>query len=543
MERITNKRNTSSIHKSVSYAPFLPPEILTIIFWMVTEDTRYMSFWNTSPREGSVRDDLEDAANTMRAISQVCKFWRDVALSCKRIWGLLLDIDMDSDKWTEELVSRSDPAPLVVQSTYYEDDPHGRFLSAKWTKVLEHVHRFQIFVVAFNGDDYIAPILGALQKPAPLLEVLHIEQDTLPIEGDEEAYYVLREPLLAGNAPNLEDIRLHRTIINRSLDLSAFELVHMELSIHDNIPFRIPTCQLLDMLAEQPLLEFLNLFSHALPVESDNQPRPREIRLPYLQKLDLHCHISDCNDLFGNLVLPPTCSVHLQIHQTSPFTPLDGLIRGMNRLLREYKFNNEEHAYWRIETKSVDDFKIHVGLDPAQTRRVAFDQRFTLCFQYDIRSDLTTFPPSRYFFAILNCLRIMPMMEHGNTFLSLDLRGLDYRIIQVPLLIFFLSFKAVRKLLLTGDTNVRNITEPLLKRTLDSKRPVLFPDVQNLILQSTLPRIDVAHPEEFFDYTRWRSRMGKPIPHVELQYLDDGIQSLARLDNVHEDCWTGDLWR
>ncbi|PPQ95382.1 hypothetical protein CVT26_008227 [Gymnopilus dilepis] len=271
-----------------SPASSLLPEILAIIFEMTVacynsryevtgNEARLNRFSSAGDREmywkgrrqAAWNEQLE-SSQTFRSASQVDNFWRRSALDCKCIWGMILDIDFNSDEWVLELVRRSGTAPLVVRSIYCPGYSPARFqTSPKWAILFDQAHRLRVLQVAYNSDDYMSPLLEVLKKPMPLLEDLHLENND-HIRTEEQPYDALDGPLLGGIISSLKVMVLNRFFMIRHIDFSPFDLVRLEISI-DEMLLSFSTANLLDILAEQPNLETLK-FQRRLQEEIHTLP-------------------------------------------------------------------------------------------------------------------------------------------------------------------------------------------------------------------------------------------------------------------------------
>ncbi len=123
----------------------------------------------------------EDALNTTRITSQVCRTWRDFMLNESSLWAHLIDFDhletLQSTEWGLELIRRSGSMPLWIRAT---NDLMLLQLPS------EHRRKFFLRVMRENWNRIHKLLLngllllqigmwgGPFTAPAPVLKMFHV---------------------------------------------------------------------------------------------------------------------------------------------------------------------------------------------------------------------------------------------------------------------------------------------------------------------------------------------------------------------------------
>lgn len=105
-------------------------------------------------------------------VSYVCRRWRNVALNCPTLWSYLF---IASPRWTEELLARSQQAPLKVYAKLYCDDMKRRDTGFV-EQVMKHSEHIQELLLHLSSSDH--EVLSKLSLPAPRLQHLKITGGT-----------------------------------------------------------------------------------------------------------------------------------------------------------------------------------------------------------------------------------------------------------------------------------------------------------------------------------------------------------------------------
>ena len=312
----------SEIILSAHRGAILPVEILTIIFYMVIET--YNQHYTRD-----IRGILLEEAHAIRAASQVCQRWRDVAFSCHRIWGTILNVDSSSTLWISELLGRSGSAPLTIQSTL-----SPAFQSQKWKLLLSHTHRFRsIDITVGNGD--ICLLLLIFREPAPSLESL-----TVKYHPDHECYRSVEvnctvpQGLFAGVSPKLRSITFENLLFRWSpAGQVAQNIVRLDLS-----------------LSQKDLASF-----------SYDYPSFPKMALPNLQELVASGN-GRCFRSLSYLAIPSSCMVTLSFTQRDPDPSMtDDPLQWVADYLRGRQARQPPIYSWYLSTTESDSFAFHAG--------------------------------------------------------------------------------------------------------------------------------------------------------------------------------------
>ena len=124
------------------------------------------------------------------AVSYVCRYWRNVAHGCARLWAYPFFV---SPEWIDEQLRRSKTVPLTVR-IHVSWVPHDSRLTRSLEKVLENVNRIQVLHVGSPSHDIVDLINAGLDAAAPLLQSLHLSAMYCP----GYRHFIIREDTLPG---------------------------------------------------------------------------------------------------------------------------------------------------------------------------------------------------------------------------------------------------------------------------------------------------------------------------------------------------------
>ena len=321
----TSKLVSESILSAHRGAMF-PIEILTIIFYMAIEsyDQHY------TPNMEAI---LLEEARTIRATSQVCQLWRDVSLSCHRIWGTILNVDSSSTFWISELLRRSGSAPLSIFST----PSNCRSLeSQKWKLIFAQTHRFRKLDITVRNRD-IHALLSIFRQPAPLLESL-----TLKYNQDNGCYrsvdatISLPKGLFAGVTPKLRTFTLEKVLFRWfPADQVAQNIVRLDLS-----------------LSQKDIASF-----------SPDYRSSAKMVLPNLQELVV-TGTGRCSPFLSFLAIPSSCMTTLSFTQDDPDPAMtDDPLLWVEDYLRGWQVRQPPIYSWYLSTTQDGAFAFHAGTE------------------------------------------------------------------------------------------------------------------------------------------------------------------------------------
>lgn len=243
--------------------------------------------------------------NTVTA-SQVCRYWRAIALSCPRLWSSLHVHPSRGSKHLENLLTRSlghtidvcfCPVPLTLPKPpafrspihqqlslppiYTQQYHPDMCLTPHVTSILTpHTSRFRSFELHAVVPGTWLTLLPLLARPAPALRTLHI-YTTLPHD-------LAQLTLFANQTPQLRNVQ-----ITGAFPFSHHELLHnLTILRLESVPsvYRPTTGQLADILKACPDLVSLSLLD-AGPIPDNGfglryeEERAADIKLPHLRAL------------------------------------------------------------------------------------------------------------------------------------------------------------------------------------------------------------------------------------------------------------------
>jgi len=318
----------SKIILSAHRGALFPVEILTIIFYMVIET--YNQHYTRD-----IGGILLEEARAIRAASQVCQRWRDVAFSCHRIWGTILDVDSSSTFWISELLRRSGSTPLTIRSTPSPTTCRSFQPHWKWKLLLAHTSRFRnIDITVGNGD--ICLLLLIFREPAPSLESL-----TVKYNPDSECYRSVEvncavpQGLFAGVTPKLRSITFENLLFRWSpAGQVAQNIVRLDLS-----------------LSKKDLASF-----------SYDYPSFPKMALPNLQELVVSGN-GRCFRSLSYLAIPSSCMVTLSFTQRDPNPSMtDDPLQWVADYLRGRQARQPPIDSWYLSTTENDSFAFHAAI-------------------------------------------------------------------------------------------------------------------------------------------------------------------------------------
>jgi hypothetical protein len=223
------------------------------------------------------------------AFSQVSRFWRSVALDAQALWTAPL---FQWPRLAHAMIRRAGDAPLVIACTVPVFGSPAR-KAALDTALSAALARFeQIRRLTLRGEvDFVEGTLDSLRGPAPLLEFLCGDADSVP-ENDRVRNALIFPSLFGGDAPRLKELKLGNAALH--WDAGVFRTL-TELSIScTKLDVGIEYENILSTLEHTPLLITLSLDTvsdHETLFEDPSgtfAPRRPLIPLPRLRKLALN---------------------------------------------------------------------------------------------------------------------------------------------------------------------------------------------------------------------------------------------------------------
>jgi hypothetical protein len=276
----------------------IPSHLLEIIFLLSASDDRVK---------------VEERAFTAIAVSQVCRYWRAVALEFPAIWGHIISFTEPLD-WLSELINKPNPYPLdfgnrgdgVIDLSRRTDEDHG--LGAL-RLMLKQADRFRRVHLSIKKGVMNVLRNDFLHRCSPLTEYLGLHQL-------ERRPYFYSGPLFQNHAPKLRYLCLYGVIVS----LEALKMLpHLEalvINVHYEPNFDLFEKSMdkwLDVLEVLTSLRYLG-FTHLFFAERLlSQAQSRTIYMPNLQilrldgKIPLECYFR----FLESVELPKTCGLIL----------------------------------------------------------------------------------------------------------------------------------------------------------------------------------------------------------------------------------------
>lgn len=237
-------------------------------------------------------------------VTQVCSYWRAVAVGCARLWTSIEVLRVNPD-WTAEMIKRSKRASIQLRAQLY--DPSHHAISAS-KRVVTQLSRISDIHLAGNQKS-LGPLVRLLTGEAPRLRSLVISNMFWKAHAD-----IMHIPatFITGGAPLLEHLELNTCLLDWGAPFFGSCPNVTSMTINGAMSNQPTLSQLHTILSRMPSLQQLHL-DNALP---HAQSRPFldshcQIRLSHLRKLFLSGGCSDVTCLLNRLVIPASAAVQL----------------------------------------------------------------------------------------------------------------------------------------------------------------------------------------------------------------------------------------
>ncbi|KAA1477620.1 hypothetical protein DENSPDRAFT_844791 [Dentipellis sp. KUC8613] len=291
----------------------LPPETLAHIFHFVrdadTDTNRLLPAYDFDFQAAPTTTLPPRAVGWVPATTHVCRQWRTAGLEHPTLWS---NIRSDlGPEWKREFLRRSKMVPVVIQPNKMalpsRKEVITEELAADIARHFSHLRELSVD----SGVDILAPIIQALDRPAPILERLALSNvNVRPPSMGRVQMPVFPPEAFSGYAPRLHGLTLRRwSFLWSSLSFSS--LVHLIVAHpswdhpHDAGDFE----QLSNTLRKMSALEKLTL-EHALPPLPAGATRHSvcgpTVPLPKLCSIRLVDDVRKCGLALKHLTIPAT---------------------------------------------------------------------------------------------------------------------------------------------------------------------------------------------------------------------------------------------
>ncbi|TFY68947.1 hypothetical protein EVG20_g3349 [Dentipellis fragilis] len=303
----------------------LPPETFAHIFHFLRDSDADRPLPTYDPQAPPTASLPPRVVGWVPAATHVCRQWRTAALEHPALWSNIRS-ELGAE-WKREFLRRSKMALVVIQPNRMGLPSRKEVITGELAADIAH-HLPHIRELSIDGAvDILAPIVQALDRPAPILEKLalsnlnvpppsmgHVQMPVFPLEA------------FSGSAPRLRDLTLQRWSFLWS-SIAFASLAHLTVShpIYDRPHDAGDFGQLLVTLQKMPALEKLTL-EHILPplptgVTHHSVCGPT-IPFPKLCSIRLADEIRKCGLALKHMTIPATAEWHvscMQHHQGCDF--------------------------------------------------------------------------------------------------------------------------------------------------------------------------------------------------------------------------------
>jgi hypothetical protein len=264
----------------------LPAELLLRVFEMVAP-------------MGVFHEEFEGqkTQNTL-AFSQVCRAWRDLAVSTPALWIALKDLGVPRSRVARTILARSQGMPLIAYASL-----------AQYTgSLIETVFSQRLPVRELTLNVYTTAHMSLLETlPAPP----GLEKMTLMNTYGISSEY---QDLLGGQAPQLRYLDLINCTVHWSSHLYAsLTTLKIEIEHHSATPqIRLP--DILATLVQVPMLKrlYLDGVIHSGSLSQELSLPGGPIRLSRLERLEIHDDLPSAVILLQHLVVPHKTRIKLR---------------------------------------------------------------------------------------------------------------------------------------------------------------------------------------------------------------------------------------
>ncbi|KAF5341934.1 hypothetical protein D9611_001279 [Ephemerocybe angulata] len=324
----------------------LPPEIISIIFLIVAEraPNRFPSY-----RQGPSVD-----MSWLPCTTQVCRRWREIALSCPALWS---HISFATPELTQLMLLRSKNTPISVTFVALswpggKGYPRHIFDALSWQshrlKSIELLNRGNATFDYDTETIYLDDVLSNCSGPMPILE-------SLRLSDQQGRGFKFPGRSFPDGTPALKYLEAHGCEISswQALPLGT-SLTTLHLEAHPGA-VRPSIAELHSCLDRVPSLLSLHLTSF-LPVDFQDNPKLSERLpqvLPHLEEMRLVDYVRPISNLLRAFYIPPSTSLEIVCDSEDVDGDFLGPIEDLIRLLSS--------AWDRVVQSGCRSIGIHQG--------------------------------------------------------------------------------------------------------------------------------------------------------------------------------------
>ncbi|PSR72218.1 hypothetical protein PHLCEN_2v11925 [Hermanssonia centrifuga] len=271
----------------------LPPEVLAEIFLLSLVYAPRLGppkeCWRVECMRGCLHQRCHPPYAWIR-IGHICHSWRVIALQSARLWSHIAVTERTNLDCVEEMLSRSQQAPLVVE-VYTKVST--RTISLSVLVILAQLRRISSLDL-FVPDEIIIKYFTSIQGAAPLLRTLSLDVSSF---GGSSFDLMLPIPRIADR---LERLAIHSQSLAGTQLLVCSSLKHLTMSSVKS------TGDLLTALAGATLLQTLDLDLNGRDNDDPDKGSAAIVTLPNLRSLILRGRTEYCNQFLRHTTFPVT---------------------------------------------------------------------------------------------------------------------------------------------------------------------------------------------------------------------------------------------
>src|SRR3984957_19974655 len=273
------------------------------------------------------------------AITQVCQYWRSVALACGELWNKLL---FTSRETTNEMIRRSAGVILVVKAEHpWSDNEHVRM-------VIPEMGRVSVLHLRFLPR-YLEPLLRDIFSIAtPRLEALRLSAGNPYTDSNfnHRVRFDMPDSIFARHSHTLRLLELTFCNVSWPSLLCLSSLTHLKLC-H---PATGPTmAQVLALLRGLPMLETL-ILDQSLPAHNDTDATSPRHFLPNLHTLTLGGRLESCSNVLKHITYPNTTIATFKCDTLRENLPFTHFIQMAHSAIKYERDNHIIHSLCYAET-------------------------------------------------------------------------------------------------------------------------------------------------------------------------------------------------